>query len=347
MERGVDPSTRNNAGDTPLHIAVRTDQTDSSLALLSAGTDIYAANVKESPPWASPWLPPPIPSAGSSRKTSWRPGTEPATPPAFRRLRRAGPGRGLPDHRRGFPGSPQRGRTDPPPLRGAQGRPGQHPGPGVRGRGSLGPGPDRRHSPAPGGVLERPPQHGSPGPGGCRPERPGLRGGVPRLRGRPETGCLGRALAPGTGSGSLCPKRRRPHPLHDASGFGDLDSVRLLLSSGASPNARGTGIHGPSRGRCLGPHERHPGPDREGRRYPRPQFRRRDASDPGFGTGYRGPPGPSFRRGRTFRGFRRQVRAPGDPGGQTFRRLRGHRPGRRGAYRRPRPIRVDRPSRGG
>lgn len=50
MERGVDPSTRNNAGDTPLHIAVRTDQTDSSLALLAARIDIYAANVKGETP---------------------------------------------------------------------------------------------------------------------------------------------------------------------------------------------------------------------------------------------------------------------------------------------------------
>ena len=50
MERGVDPSWRNNSGDTPLHISVRTDQTDASLALLAAKTDIYAANVKGETP---------------------------------------------------------------------------------------------------------------------------------------------------------------------------------------------------------------------------------------------------------------------------------------------------------
>ncbi|HRZ89188.1 MAG TPA: ankyrin repeat domain-containing protein, partial [Spirochaetia bacterium] len=50
MERGVDPSTRNNAGDTPLHIAVRTDQTESARVLLAARTDIFAANVRGETP---------------------------------------------------------------------------------------------------------------------------------------------------------------------------------------------------------------------------------------------------------------------------------------------------------
>jgi len=50
MERGVDPSWRNNEGDTPLHIAVRTDQADPSLVLLAAKADVYAANVKGATP---------------------------------------------------------------------------------------------------------------------------------------------------------------------------------------------------------------------------------------------------------------------------------------------------------
>ena len=50
MERGVDPSWRNNEGDTPLHIAVRTDQVDSALALLDAGVDIYSPNVRGATP---------------------------------------------------------------------------------------------------------------------------------------------------------------------------------------------------------------------------------------------------------------------------------------------------------
>lgn len=50
MERGVDPGTRNNAGDTPLHIAVRTDQSESARVLLAAKTDIFAANVRGETP---------------------------------------------------------------------------------------------------------------------------------------------------------------------------------------------------------------------------------------------------------------------------------------------------------
>lgn len=50
IERGVDPTWRNNEGDTPLHLAVRTDQVDSALALMAAKSDIYASNVKGATP---------------------------------------------------------------------------------------------------------------------------------------------------------------------------------------------------------------------------------------------------------------------------------------------------------
>lgn len=50
LERGVDLSSRNNEGDTPLHLAVRTDQADPAKVLLAAKADIFASNVKGATP---------------------------------------------------------------------------------------------------------------------------------------------------------------------------------------------------------------------------------------------------------------------------------------------------------
>lgn len=80
VSKGADPNSRNNAGDTPLHLAVRQNFREQGEALILAKADIFASNEKGRRRFPWPSRPRTDPSSGCSRPSPSWPAIPTATP---------------------------------------------------------------------------------------------------------------------------------------------------------------------------------------------------------------------------------------------------------------------------